>query len=274
MASPAIQFIDTHAHLDSEQFGGDRCEVMSRAIAANVGRVINIGYSPAVWESTLALAARYDTISFTLGMHTQQAEEWTPAIRARLIELLNTTAAVAIGEVGIDLFREGAPLELQRRVFEEQLDIAEERNLPVVIHQRAAGREVLDVLQHRNRSLRCVLHSFEGSPEMVAFALDRGYYLGVGGLMTRKNQQSLRQLLAEIPLEHILLETDAPYLVPAGLRDRRNEPANIPVIAERFAALRGISVEQVASATTKNAKSVFRLPVDNNSPTGVGSPRK
>jgi TatD DNase family protein len=109
---------------------------------------------------------------------------------------------------------------------------------------------------------------------MAEFGLDREYFFGIGGLMTRKSQQRLRQILTEIPLEHILLETDAPYLVPAGLRVRRNEPANIPVIAERFATLRGISVEQVATATTRNAIHLFRLPVENEAPFPIESPRR
>jgi TatD DNase family protein len=273
MISSATSFIDTHAHLDSEQFERDREAVIHRAAAASVERIINIGYSPATWESTLALASQHAMMSFTLGMHPQHAEEWSPASRARLVELLDTTPVVAVGEIGIDLFRDGAPLDLQRRVFEEQLDIAAERDLPVVIHQRAAEQEILDILRRRDRSVRCVFHSFEGSAEMAQFGLDRDYLFGVGGLMTRKSQDSLRGILADIPLEHILLETDAPYLVPAGMRDRRNEPANIPVIAERFAALRGISVEQVATVTTGNASSVFRLAVAPESPTGVESPR-
>jgi TatD DNase family protein len=274
MSPPTAQFIDTHAHLDNGQFEGDQEAVIARAEAANVKRVINIGYCPAIWESTLALAEEYDMISFTLGMHPQHAEEWSPSTCARLIELLEITPAVAVGEIGIDLFRDGAPLDLQRQVFEDQLDIAEERNLPVVIHQRAAEHEVLEILRRRTGSLCCVFHSFEGSADMVRFGVDRGYLFGVGGLMTRTNQQPLRELLAGIPLEHILLETDAPYLVPTGMRRRRNEPANIPVIADRFAALRGSSVEQVASVTTRNATDVFRLPAGNESYLRIGSPRE
>ncbi|HET8522322.1 MAG TPA: TatD family hydrolase, partial [Thermomicrobiales bacterium] len=251
-----------------------RQEVMRRAKAAGVGRIVNIGYSPATWQSTLALAQQWDTISFTLGMHPQHADEWSPDTRATLVSLLDEAPVVAVGEIGIDLYREGASIERQRCVFEEQLDLAEERKLPVVIHQRAAECEVLAILRGRGRALRCVFHSFEGSQELAEFGLDREYSFGVGGLMTRKSQQPIREILKEIPLEHILLETDAPYLVPAGTRDRRNEPANIPAIAERFAMLRGISVEQVAAATTRNATSLFRLPVASEAPFPVESPRR
>jgi TatD DNase family protein len=268
-----VEFIDTHAHIDDPQFTSDREAIINRAEAVGVRQVVNIGYCPTHWESTLALAANYETVSFALGMHPQHAEEWSAATRAHLVELLDSTPAVAVGEIGIDLFREGASLELQRTIFEEQLDIAQERNLPVVIHQRSAERAVMNILERRDRTLRCVFHSFEGSPEMAAFGLDRGYAFGVGGLMTRKSQAALRDVLASIPVEHILLETDAPYLVPAGIRSRRNEPANVPWIAERAAALWQLSTEQVAAATTRNAVAFFGLSVDARSSFGVQSPR-
>jgi TatD DNase family protein len=252
---PAI--IDTHAHLDDDQFGAEVGLVIERAIAAGVRRIINIGYRPERWRTTLELADRFPEVTFTLGLHPHHVEEWSPTVEAELCRLLVDRKPVAIGEIGLDYFRNLNPAASQRRVFERQLELATKFGLPVVIHQRSAERDLCDVLRAAPPDLVCVLHSFDGTNELAKLAEERGYFIGVGGLMTRESSSELRNVLKSIPTELFLLETDTPYLVPVGVKYRRNEPANLTVIAERLAELVGMNVDQVIMLTTKNAERAF-----------------
>ncbi len=250
-------FVDTHAHLDEPAFDADRVEVIARAVTAGVRGIINIGYRPARWDSTIALTSNHPDIGFTLGVHPQHAAEWTTDIEQELTRRLATTGAVAIGEIGLDYFRPGSPPEWQRQVFQAQLAIARNLHRPVVIHQRAAEADLIDVLTSEAVGLDVVLHSFEGTEQLASLARDRGYYIGVGGLMTRPKSAHIRELIRTFPRERLLLETDSPYLVPAGIKARRNEPAQIPAIAGRLAELFEQPVSAVAEQTTRNARIVF-----------------
>jgi TatD DNase family protein len=263
----APSFVDTHAHLDDSQFEHDVDDVIERANVAGVTRIVNIGYEPDRWNSTIKLAQKFPCISFTLGLHPSESEQYSPQLINELGDLATKTGAVAIGEIGIDLYREGPDFALQRISFEAQLALAHELNLPVVIHQRAASDDVLKVLSKFPSTLRCILHSFEGNQELLRFGMNRGYLLGIGGLMTRRSSEPLRKLIEEIPLELLLLETDSPYLIPAGAEGRRNEPANIPRIADTLSALLDISLLDVADTTSRNAIEIFRL--DSITPVGA-----
>jgi TatD DNase family protein len=253
------RFIDTHAHLDDDQFDDDVEAVIYQAITAGLERVVNIGYEPVRWNTTIKLAEQFPCIAFTLGLHPSSSEQFSSDVIDKLGALAEQTGAVAIGEIGIDLFREGSNFELQRQSFEAQLSIARDLNLPVVIHQRAAADEVLAVLSKLPTSIRCVLHSFEGNQQLLKFGVERGYLFGIGGLMTRRSSDSLRELIKQVPLEQMLLETDSPYLIPAGVKGRRNEPANIPMIADALATLLNIPLSDVADTTSRNAIEIFRL---------------
>jgi TatD DNase family protein len=255
----AHSFIDTHAHLDDEQFEDDVDAVIFQAITAGVERIVNIGYEPVRWDTTIKLAEQFPCISFTLGLHPSSSEQFSPEVIDRLGALAEQTGAVAIGEIGIDLFRESSNLELQRQSFEAQLSIARDLHLPVVIHQRAASKEVSEILSNVMPTIRCVLHSFEGNEQLLRLGIDRSYCFGIGGLMTRRGSESLKNLIKEIPLELMLLETDSPYLIPAGAKGRRNEPANIPKIADTLSKLLDIPLSDVADTTSRNAIEIFRL---------------
>lgn len=257
MISEAPPLIDTHAHLDSEQFGNEVAEIIARARTANVVRIVNIGYRLARWETTLALADRFPEIAFTLGLHPHHAEEWSDETERLLCEYLTLHRPIAVGEIGLDFNRNLNPPHVQEQVFRRQLAIAAEFGLPVVIHQRDAENEVLAVLRETPKSLACVLHSFEGSTKLADFATDRGYLLGVGGIMTRAKSTSLREVLRTVPLELLVLETDSPYLVPAKVKHQRNEPANVARIAENLSTLHGVSIDDLAKVTTNNAERVF-----------------
>ena len=264
---PALTFVDSHAHLDDDRFASDLDSVINRAHDAGVTRIVNIGYEPARWRSSIGLAERYPSIAITLGLHPSVSDQYTPELGDELGRLAAHAGAVAIGEIGIDLFRDGPSLELQRASFEAQLALARDLDLPVVIHQRAASDEVAEVLTRTPRSLRCVLHSFEGNRELLSLGVDRGYRFGIGGLMTRKRSEQLRDLIKQIPLDLMLLETDSPYLIPSGAKGNRNEPANITTIAASLATLLDIPLQHVADTTSRNAIEIFRL--DSVAPVGA-----
>ncbi len=254
-----LKFVDSHAHLDDEQFAGDVADVISRARVAGVTRIVNIGYEPAKWDTSIQLARQFDGVAITLGLHPQSAGQFNSNMVDELETAIGASGAVAIGEIGIDLFRSGPTLDLQLSAFEAQLALAIKLKLPVVIHQRAATDEVHRVLEAAPKGLRCILHSFEGDVELLKLGLERDYLFGIGGLMTRASSGPIRDLIKGIPLENIVLETDSPYLIPAGVRARRNEPANIPVIANYLADLLEVPVEHVADTTSHNSNEIFRL---------------
>jgi len=248
--------IDTHAHLDDGQFP-DVDAVIDLAVQQSVTRIINIGYGPERWESTIALARRRPEIGVVLGIHPLDADQFSPAIFDELVARINEVNPVGIGEAGIDLFRDGPSLKLQRDAFMAQIDLALARNLPLVIHQRSAETEVLEMLRAADPALRVVLHSFDGSAASIGLALERGWFIGVGGLMTRVASSGLRELIRTLPRSAIVLETDSPYLVPAGIKNRRNHPGNIPIIAQALADVRREAVEDIVQTTTENAIRAF-----------------
>jgi TatD DNase family protein len=251
-----MRFIDTHAHLDDPQFP-DLAEVLAQTASAGIERVINIGYGPDRWQTTLDLANTYPIVAPVLGIHPLDSDQYSPGRFDELSTLIRSGLAIGIGEAGIDLFRDGPEIAVQRLAFDAQIELATETGLPLVIHQRAAEHEVYERLSQANPNLRVVLHSFDGTQKMIDLALDRGWYIGVGGLMTKQTSQALRELLKSVPLSQIVLETDSPYLVPAGVKSRRNTPANIPAIATHLASLTGRSITEISEVTTANAFAAF-----------------
>jgi TatD DNase family protein len=249
--------IDTHAHLDDRQFDADLDGVIERAIDAGVARIINVGYRPASWKTTLALAERTSIVAFTFGLHPHHADEWSESTRSDLRALLSANRPVALGEIGLDYFRNLSSKADQARVFTDQLDIAAEFKLPVVIHQRDAEQDLMHILERHDAGLVCVLHSFDGTFDLADFATERGYCLGVGGLMTRASATVVRDVIKTTQMNRLLIETDSPFLVPARLKNRRNEPANVALVAEQLARLLDVPVPQVVDATTTNAERVF-----------------
>lgn len=258
-ASPPVLYVDTHIHLDDPAFAPDRDEVVRTAIASGVGAMINVGYRPGWWERSIALAGRYLEVSVMLGVHPQHADEYADGGEQALATALRRSGAVAVGEVGLDYHRGGPDPATQRWTFAAQLELAEALGLPVVIHQRAAEDDLVRELTARADLPRLVLHSFEGTERLARFALERGAVLGIGGLATRTGSSALRTVLAGVPATSIVLETDAPYLTPAGARGRRNVPANVPRIAARLAPLWGLSGEELAATTTDTAVRLFGL---------------
>lgn len=259
---PALRFVDSHCHLDDEQFATDQDAVIDAARAAGVSRFVNIGYEPERWRTTCLLADRHTDVSFTLGMHPGSVSQWSPGVADRLQALVRDRRPVAIGEIGIDLFRGEANLKEQQNCFDQQLDIAYGAGLPVVIHMRNAESEVIDLLRSRPANPPLLFHSFEGSSALTNFVLATGSLAGVGGLATRARSDSVREQLQRIPIAQLVLETDAPYLVPAKIKGARNTPVNIPVIARFLAQLHDEPLVTVAATTTRTAHSFFAIPGD------------
>lgn len=253
----ALRLIDTHMHLDDPAFAQDRDAVLAASIAAGVTAWVNVGYAPARWRSTIALSSATPGMAHMLGLHPQEAEEWSAGTARELESLLIATGARAIGEIGLDYAPHAGDHARQRSVFTDQLALAERLGLPIVIHMRDAERDLVSALRSLAPAHPVLLHCFDGTRDLLGLALERGYLIGVGGLATRARSAGLRALLTEVPLERMVLETDSPYLVPARQKDRRNQPANIALIADFLAALSGQARATVARVTSANAERFF-----------------
>lgn len=254
-APPPI--FDTHAHLDDAAFDADRPQVLERGHAAGVQGILNIAYRPDIWEHSVALRAAHPGVELAAGIHPQDAEVFGTALATPLTERLLALRPLAIGEAGFDFARPGPTFDQQRRAFQWQIEIAITADLPLVIHQRDASEQLTRELDLWPQLQRIVLHSFDGDERLAEWALERGCCVGIGGLACRKSSRVLRRALQIIPAERLLLETDSPYLAPPGASSRRNEPANLPVIAETLAPLWGLSQDQLCRQTTANAMRVF-----------------
>jgi TatD DNase family protein len=257
--------IDTHAHLDDEQFHPDREAVMARAAAAGVEAMICVGTTVESSRAALRIAETYAQVYAAVGIHPNSCAEANAGDWERIVELLDHPRVVALGETGLDRYWDNAPIELQREYFARHLRLGQQRDLPVIIHCRDAQADLMPMLREMAgaRPLRAVLHAFSGDAAMAAECLQLGLAISFAGNVTYTNKkfQTLRAVAATIPDDRILIETDCPYLVPEPHRgrQRRNEPALVAHTAAHLAALRGVPVEQFAAQTAANARQVFRL---------------
>jgi TatD DNase family protein len=254
-----MAFYDSHCHLDPMRYGEDLPQVIARARSAGVTKMTVIGTRAADSEAAADLAGREPGLVSAAGIHPNDvaeipADEWD-----RVVRLLSTGRVRAVGETGLDWFRDFAPRELQRDFFDRHLRLAQGLGLPVVIHTRESIRDTLDMLHDalRRGPLVPVLHSFTGSVAEAAEAIDMGCYLGFAGMVTFRSAGDLREVAKTVPLERLLIETDSPFLSPEPFRGRRNEPAHVIHTARCLAIARGESLEKLAAATTANAERVF-----------------
>lgn len=248
--------IDTHAHIDLPDFDADREVVMQRALDAGIGGIVAIGFNPERWRSTRELADHYPHVRRTVGLHPNNATMWSDDLRTALREELASDDVVAVGEIGLDFFRDHASRDLQRRCFADQLKLAMEASLPIVIHQRSAEADLLEILRPF-APVSGVLHCFSGDTQFAGECLQMGLHLGVGGVFTYPKSDGVRRAVTNAPLERILLETDSPYLAPQGQRGKRNEPANVRLVADRLAEERSVALSTIAEVTTGNAMALF-----------------
>lgn len=249
--------IDTHCHLAGPEYEPDRPEVLARAWAAGVARIVVIGESRSSAERALALAAAEPRLSVTAGVHPHDASGWSDATREWLRTTLRRAEVVALGEIGLDYHYDHSPRGAQRTAFEAQLALAREAGRPAVIHAREADDDVAELLR-AHPDVVAILHSFSSGPGLLRAGLDLRHYVSFSGMVTFRNWH-LDQAVRDVPLDRLLLETDAPYLSPVPHRGKRNEPAFVRRVAERIAAVRGLPVEELIAATGTNAARVFRF---------------
>ena len=254
--------IDSHCHLDFPHFDEDRDYVLTRAIDAGVTGVINPGTDLETSRRAVVLAERYDSVYAAVGVHPHEASTVDDQMLNELRRLASHPKVVAIGEIGLDYYRDLSPRARQRAAFEAQLTLAADLGLPVIIHQRESAIDVMASLRAwaTGEHPGCVLHAFSGDEAMADEAVSLGLLIGVGGPVTFKNARRLLDIVPRLPLNCLVIETDAPYLAPHPYRGTRNEPAYVALVAERLAQLRGSSHDELACQVTANTLRLFRLP--------------
>lgn len=251
--------VDTHAHIDSEDYNEDREEVINRAWEYGLTAMVTVGFEPSVWDRTLEIAAKHPRIYAAIGIHPNDADETNSDTLARLEQLCRSHPVVALGETGLDYYREYVAHDVQRESFRRHLSLARDLDLPVIIHTRDAHADVMSILKSDGQGTRGVMHAFSGDMDYARECIRLGYMISLAGPVTFKKAADRHAVAREVPLESLLIETDCPYLTPEPYRGRRNEPAYVAYTAKAIANLRGASIESVAHATTENAKSLFGL---------------
>ncbi|HOU35744.1 MAG TPA: TatD family hydrolase [Candidatus Omnitrophota bacterium] len=257
---PDVELIDTHAHLDFSDYDADRDEVVRRAAEHGVRRIINIGSSLRGSVNSVELAKRYPDIYAVVGCHPHDAKDFGADDLARVRALASSDRVVAIGEIGLDYYRNLSAQDLQQALFSSLVRMARELNLPVVIHSRQAADDTLRIAREEKLE-RAIVHCFSGDGGFLRSCLDMGFYVSFTCNITYKKSQPLRDLVRLVPLDRLCLETDAPYLSPEGFRGKRNEPMHVHTLAQAIAGLRGISFEEVCRVTTQNALRFFSIHV-------------
>jgi len=253
--------IDTHAHLDDARFDGDRDAVIARAREAGVEHFVTIGCDLTTSRAAVELADRYPFIYATVGVHPHEAKQIGDSWYDDLRRLAQHKKVVAYGEIGLDYHYNHSPPKLQRERFREQITLARELRLPIVVHTREAQDDTIAILKEENAAdVGGVFHCFSGDARLAKNALDLGFLLSFSGVITFQNATMLRDIVKTVPMDRILVETDSPYLTPAPHRGKRNEPAHVRLVAEKIAAIQGMTADQIAELTSQNARRVFKIP--------------
>lgn len=251
-----MKLIDSHAHLNNEAFDEDRKELFDR-IKENMDFVVNIGYDLESSEISVEYANKYDFIYATVGFHPDEIGGYNEVAEKKLEELAKNKKVVAIGEIGLDYHWMTFPKEKQQEIFRRQLELAKKLNKPVVIHSREAMEDTLNILREYPE-VKGIFHCYPGSVESAKEVIDR-FYLGIGGVLTFKNAKKLVEVVENIPLDRLILETDCPYMAPTPFRGKRNEPMYVEYVAKKIAEIKNISYEEVVKATNENTKKAYRL---------------
>ena len=256
-----MNIFDTHAHYDDASYDGDRDQVIEAVRAAGVKHFVNISADLASLKGTLNILDKYPESYGTLGIHPSEVRDLNESVMEEIVaETRKNNRIVAIGEIGLDYWDEGPDKESQAFWFRRQLDLARELGKPVVIHSRDAVQDTYDILSEKHaEDMGGVIHCFSASAEMAKLYVKKGYFIGIGGVVTFKNAKTLREVTECVPLENIVLETDCPYLAPVPFRGKRNHSGNLTLVAEKIAEIKGISAGEVCSATYENALKLYRL---------------
>lgn len=263
---PTLTLIDTHCHLDFDAFDADRSDVIQRAIAGGVATMLNPSVDLENSKSVVALAEVNEAVYAAVGLHPNDSMGWAEDSANEIRQLATSKKVVAIGEIGLDYYWDKAPKDVQKTVLRKQLELAGELDLPVIVHNREAGEDVLAMLLAWQAELTTplaerpgVLHSFSGDREMAEKAIEANFCIGLTGPLTFKKAKDLQALATDLPLDKILIETDSPFLTPHPERGQRNEPTKVRRVADKLAELKGVSIDEVAAATTANAQRLFRF---------------
>ena len=253
-------FIDSHTHLTMEDFKQDRDEVITRAVQAGVGLMVTVGTNLEDSREAISLAGRYEGVYATIGIHPHDVKDITDNLTYDCLkELKKSDKVVAYGEIGLDFVRNLSPKEVQIRRFGEQLELAGELHLPIIVHDREAHEKTMEMLKGW-RGKRGVFHCFSGNYDLAKRCLDMGFYISIPGTVTFENAVRLQEVTKHVPLNGLLIETDAPYLTPHPHRGKRNESAYIVHTAQRIAEIKGLPLEEVGMTTSQNARDLFNLP--------------
>jgi TatD DNase family protein len=250
--------VETHVHLFDARYGADREEMIKRAEAAGVAKFINVSAEPA--EARKVAAFDRQGVYKAIGLHPHNADEYSEAVYDEMKMLFKTKKSmVAVGEIGLDYYKSTTPKALQEEVFRKFLGLAKELDLPVLIHSREAHADTYGILREFNINKRGIIHCFTGDIETAKKFSGDGYAIGIGGVITFPNAGVLRAAVAQLPLENIVLETDAPWLAPQQMRGKRNEPAFLKYIVSAIAGIKGVTEREIEEVTTRNAERVFNI---------------
>lgn len=251
--------MDTHAHLQWESFDSDRDSVLVRAREKGVNRIVNIGFDVAGSVKGIQLAERHKWLFATVGIHPHSASKFNEKLLSTLRKIAAKPEVVAIGEIGLDYYRNLSPKYAQKQAFEAQLALAKEMNLPVIIHDREAHDDILQTLSRFKGKIRGVMHCFSGSKELAQRCIDLGFLISFAGNVTYPKAHELQEIAKWIDPKNVLLETDCPWLAPQGMRGKRNEPSFLPLTAQKIVELKRMSMVDLAEITTRNAERILKL---------------
>ncbi len=250
---------ETHAHYDAEQFDEDRELLLGSMPSRGVETVVNIGASLEGCQASIELAKKYAHVYAAVGVHPDEVGALNEETFSWLKQQYSYEKVVAVGEIGLDYYWDNESHDVQKKWFIAQLKLAKEQKLPVVIHSREATEDTLDIMKEYGRELSGVIHCFSGSVEVAREYVKMGYYLGIGGVVTFKNSRKLKEVVVDTPLEHLVLETDAPYLAPTPNRGKRNDSTQLEYVAREIAELKGITYEEVVNVTRENGRKLYGI---------------
>jgi TatD DNase family protein len=262
MLQSSLGLIDSHAHIQGKEYAGETMAVIQRAGEAGVEQIVVVGGASDMSSNTaaVALAESCANLYATVGMHPHDAKDVGEEDLRELKELALHPKVIAVGETGLDYYYNHSPREVQRRVFAQFIRLAGETGLPLVVHERDAANEAVELLRNEGAGkIRGVIHCFTGDYDAARNYLDLGFYLSFTGIITFKNAEALREVVRKVPLDRMFLETDSPYLTPVPHRGKRNEPAYVRFVAGSIASVKSLNIEEVARVTTNNVRALFRI---------------
>ncbi|CAH0347567.1 TatD family hydrolase [Bacillus sp. CECT 9360] len=251
---------DTHVHLNAEQFQEDLEEVIERAKTTGVSNVVVVGFDRPTILRAMELVEQYEFMYASVGWHPVDAIDMNDEDLQWIEELSRHPKVVAIGEMGLDYHWDKSPKEIQKEVFRKQIRLAKKVKLPIIIHNREATADIVEILKEENAAeVGGIMHCFSGSVETALECVEMNFYISLGGPVTFKNAKKPKEVALEIPLDHLLIETDCPYLAPHPHRGKRNEPSFVKLVAEQIAEIKNVTLEEVAEVTERNAKKLFGI---------------